>query len=210
MERPGGVEYILVEASGVADPSSIALNLTLPKYQDSMRLDSVITVVDAEQLFANADQGRLLQLKLRQDCRSRRREAAPHRRRRSGMRGAPPWRASPWRGGETRSPSRATPPSASRGRSSGRSGSPSAASRPPSCITCGGGMRSSRPHRRTRFPTGRTWRVLAPDRDGAGGQGDSGGAGGEAVGVADEASAGAGRVGMARVGRVGATARTSG
>jgi G3E family GTPase len=66
MERPGGVEYILVEASGVADPSSIALNLTLPKYQDRMRLDSVITVVDAEQLFANADQGRLLQLKLRQ------------------------------------------------------------------------------------------------------------------------------------------------
>jgi G3E family GTPase len=66
LERPGGVEYILVEASGVADPSSIAINLTLPKYQDRMRLDSVITVVDAEQLFANADQGRLMQLKLRQ------------------------------------------------------------------------------------------------------------------------------------------------
>jgi G3E family GTPase len=66
MERPGGVEYILVEASGIADPSSIALNLTLPRIQDRMRLDSVITVVDAEQIFANPDQGQLLQLKLRQ------------------------------------------------------------------------------------------------------------------------------------------------
>jgi G3E family GTPase len=66
MERPGGVEYVLVEASGVADPSSIGINLTMPKYQDCLRLDSVITVVDAEQIFANPDQGQLMQLKLRQ------------------------------------------------------------------------------------------------------------------------------------------------
>jgi len=66
MERPDGVDYILVEASGVADPSSIAINFTMPRYHDRIRLDSVITVVDAEQLFAHSDQDGLLQLKLRQ------------------------------------------------------------------------------------------------------------------------------------------------
>jgi G3E family GTPase len=65
MERPGGVEHILIETSGVADPSSIALNFTTPRFRDRIRLDSVISVVDAEQLFAHPDK-ELLGIKLRQ------------------------------------------------------------------------------------------------------------------------------------------------
>jgi G3E family GTPase len=65
IERPGGVEHILIEASGVADPSSIAINFTTPRFRDRMRLDSVISVVDAEQFFAHPDK-ELLGIKLRQ------------------------------------------------------------------------------------------------------------------------------------------------
>jgi len=66
MSRPEQVEYIIIEASGVADPSAIAMTFTLPAFRDSIRLDSVISVVDAEQLFAHSNQEQLLRLKLRQ------------------------------------------------------------------------------------------------------------------------------------------------
>lgn len=66
MYRPERVEYILIEASGIADPSAIAMTFTMPAFRDRIRLDSVISVVDAEQIFARPDQQQLLQLKLRQ------------------------------------------------------------------------------------------------------------------------------------------------
>ncbi len=66
MSRPEQVEYIIIEASGVADPSAIAMTFTLPAFRESIRLDSVISVVDAEQIFAYPDQEQLLRLKLRQ------------------------------------------------------------------------------------------------------------------------------------------------
>ncbi len=59
-ERP---EYVLLEASGVADPSSIALTFTDRKFRDRVRLDSITCLVDAEQLFAVPEQ---MELKLRQ------------------------------------------------------------------------------------------------------------------------------------------------
>ncbi|NIO40284.1 MAG: GTP-binding protein, partial [Burkholderiales bacterium] len=66
MSRPEQVEYIIIEASGVADPSAIAVTFTLPAFRESIRLDSVISVVDAGQIFAYPDKEQLLRLKLHQ------------------------------------------------------------------------------------------------------------------------------------------------
>ncbi len=66
MSRPERVEYLIIEASGVADPSAIAMTFTLPAFRESIRLDSVISVIDAEQIFAHPDKEQLLRLKLRQ------------------------------------------------------------------------------------------------------------------------------------------------
>lgn len=59
-ERP---EYILLEASGVADPSGIALTFMDEGMRDRIRLDSIMCVVDAEQVFASPE---TMELKLRQ------------------------------------------------------------------------------------------------------------------------------------------------
>ena len=59
-ERP---EYILLEASGVADPSGIALTFMDEGMRDRIRLDSIMCVVDAEQIFAAPE---MMELKLRQ------------------------------------------------------------------------------------------------------------------------------------------------
>jgi G3E family GTPase len=60
-ERP---EYILLEASGVADPSGIALTFMDEGMRDRIRLDSIMcVVVDAEQIFAAPE---MMELKLRQ------------------------------------------------------------------------------------------------------------------------------------------------
>ena len=61
--RPERPEYILLEASGVADPSGIALTFLSHEVRDSIRLDSIICVVDAEQVFEAAE---TMELKLRQ------------------------------------------------------------------------------------------------------------------------------------------------
>ncbi|MBY5967240.1 CobW family GTP-binding protein [Halomonas denitrificans] len=45
-QRP---EYILIEASGVSNPSKIAGTLRYPQFQDQLVIDSVLTVIDAEQ-----------------------------------------------------------------------------------------------------------------------------------------------------------------
>jgi len=59
-------EYILLEASGVADPSGIAMTFVQADLHDQVRLDSIIAVVDAEQIFANPEYPALQELKLRQ------------------------------------------------------------------------------------------------------------------------------------------------
>ena len=56
-------EYILLEASGVADPSGIALTFMDESMRDCIRLDSIMCVVDAEQIFAAPE---MMELKLRQ------------------------------------------------------------------------------------------------------------------------------------------------
>jgi G3E family GTPase len=63
LKRPEAPEYILLEASGVADPSGIAMTFTDMKFRGKIRLDSIMCLVDAEQIFAAPEQ---MELKLRQ------------------------------------------------------------------------------------------------------------------------------------------------
>jgi len=65
-QRPEQPEYILLEASGVADPSGIAMTFVLPKFRDRVRLDSIISIVDADQAFAYPEYPELQELKMRQ------------------------------------------------------------------------------------------------------------------------------------------------
>ncbi len=63
MGRPEQPEYIVLEASGVAEPSSIALTFLDDGLRDRIRLDSITCVVDAAQVFAVPE---MMELKLRQ------------------------------------------------------------------------------------------------------------------------------------------------
>jgi G3E family GTPase len=66
LARPEKVEYILLEASGVADPAGIFATFSDFNLRDRIRLDSVICVVDAEQVFAHPEYPPLMELKLLQ------------------------------------------------------------------------------------------------------------------------------------------------
>jgi G3E family GTPase len=64
--HPETIEYILLEASGVADPAGIFVTFNDPNLRDRIRLDSVTCVIDADQVFAYPEYPPLLDLKLRQ------------------------------------------------------------------------------------------------------------------------------------------------
>src|SRR5271157_371399 len=66
LARPETIEYILLEASGVADPAGIFVTFNDANLRDRIRLDSVTCVVDAEQVFAHPEYPPLMQLKLQQ------------------------------------------------------------------------------------------------------------------------------------------------
>lgn len=66
INRPDKVEYILLEASGVADPAGIAATFKSFKNRDRIRLDSVTCVIDVDQILAHQEYDNLTQLKLRQ------------------------------------------------------------------------------------------------------------------------------------------------
>jgi G3E family GTPase len=66
LERPERIEYILLEASGVADPGGLFITFNDPNLRDRIRLDSIICVVDADQVFAHPEYPPLLELKLHQ------------------------------------------------------------------------------------------------------------------------------------------------
>jgi len=55
INRPERPEYILLEASGVAEPTGIAMAFNNPGLRDRIRLDSILCVVDAEQVFASPE-----------------------------------------------------------------------------------------------------------------------------------------------------------
>ncbi len=49
--KRGGFDYLLIETTGIADPGPVAQTfLNIPQLQQLVRLDSIITVVDAEQI----------------------------------------------------------------------------------------------------------------------------------------------------------------
>jgi len=49
--KRGGFDYLLVETTGIADPGPVAQTfLNIPQLQQYVRLDSIITVVDSEQI----------------------------------------------------------------------------------------------------------------------------------------------------------------
>jgi G3E family GTPase len=66
INRPDSVEYILLEASGVADPAGIVATFKSFKYRDLIRLDSVTCVIDADQFLEHQEYAQLNQLKQRQ------------------------------------------------------------------------------------------------------------------------------------------------
>ena len=66
INRPEAPEYILLEASGVADPAGIVMTFADEALQDRIRLDSVTCVVDADQVFTHPELPDLVTLKLRQ------------------------------------------------------------------------------------------------------------------------------------------------
>ncbi|HML94922.1 MAG TPA: GTP-binding protein [Thermodesulfobacteriota bacterium] len=50
LEQPEPPEYIIIEASGVSDPAAIALSFPMPDVRRLIRVENIITVVDAEQV----------------------------------------------------------------------------------------------------------------------------------------------------------------
>lgn len=66
LDRPEGFDYVLLEASGVADPGGVALAFVDSELRDRLRLDSVTCVVDADQFLAHSEHPDLFELKLRQ------------------------------------------------------------------------------------------------------------------------------------------------
>jgi G3E family GTPase len=48
--RPSPPEYIIIEASGVSDPLEIAMTFRQPQLATTIAIDSVLTVIDAEQI----------------------------------------------------------------------------------------------------------------------------------------------------------------
>jgi G3E family GTPase len=66
INRPEAPEYILLEASGVADPWGIAITFVDPELRDRIRLHGITCVVDSDQVFAYPEYPAAEQLKLRQ------------------------------------------------------------------------------------------------------------------------------------------------
>lgn len=64
--RVNEIDYIILEASGVADPEGIVMTFLDRKYQNLLRLDSITCVVDAEAVFTHGDNVGLSTLKMRQ------------------------------------------------------------------------------------------------------------------------------------------------
>jgi G3E family GTPase len=60
------VEYLVLEASGVADPAGIFTTFNEPDLRSRIRLDNVTCVVDADEVFAHPEYPPLMDLKLRQ------------------------------------------------------------------------------------------------------------------------------------------------
>ena len=63
-DRSNRPEYIVIEASGVSNPSKIANTLRYPQFRDALAIDTILNVVDAEQ-FGSLE-GEMAQLAMEQ------------------------------------------------------------------------------------------------------------------------------------------------
>ncbi len=56
MRRPEPPEYIIIETSGVSDPAQVASTFMLPELRSLVRVDGILTVIDAEQARSLEDE----------------------------------------------------------------------------------------------------------------------------------------------------------
>ncbi len=66
LSRADQIDYVILEASGVADPEGIVMTFLDQRYDKLLRLDSITCIIDAEAIFADGDNENLNMLKLRQ------------------------------------------------------------------------------------------------------------------------------------------------
>jgi G3E family GTPase len=66
LSRAEQIDYVILEASGVADPEGIVMTFLDRRYEKLLRLDSITCIVDAEAVFAHGDNADLTALKIRQ------------------------------------------------------------------------------------------------------------------------------------------------
>ena len=66
LTREDAIDYVILEASGVADPEGIVMTFLDQRYERLLRLDSITCIIDAEAIFADGDNESLNMLKLRQ------------------------------------------------------------------------------------------------------------------------------------------------
>ncbi len=60
LARPDRPEYILIETSGVSDPVAVALTFMMPDIRPLVNLDSILTVIDADQVLKLKGENALL------------------------------------------------------------------------------------------------------------------------------------------------------
>jgi len=66
LTREDAIDYVILEASGVADPEGIVMTFLDQRYERLLRLDSITCIIDAEAVFSDGDNEALNMLKLRQ------------------------------------------------------------------------------------------------------------------------------------------------
>ena len=66
LKRADRIDYVILEASGVADPEGVVMTFLNPRYHGLLLLDSITCITDAEALFEHGDDEALTMLKLRQ------------------------------------------------------------------------------------------------------------------------------------------------
>ena len=66
LTREDAIDYVILEASGVADPEGIVMTFLDHRYRQLLRLDSITCIIDAEAVFSDGDNEALNMLKLRQ------------------------------------------------------------------------------------------------------------------------------------------------
>ena len=66
LARADSIDYVILEASGVADPEGIVMTFLDQRYERLLRLDSITCIIDAEAIFSDGDNEALNMVKLRQ------------------------------------------------------------------------------------------------------------------------------------------------